>query len=121
MIDHPDRDIFVTGESLVAPNDEDFRLAKELSELLDRHYPGHLWAVSADHKNGIVTIQNLRLSGRWGFIVKIANLANDPGRRSVIRAGGELLERYNVARGRFNVADLSHLKPWARPTTGLGL
>jgi hypothetical protein len=120
MSEH-DLTIDVASESLFAPTAADFDLAKELGELLDKTYPGHMWAVTADHHNGVVDIKNLRLSERWGIVVKISTLATDPQRVIVKRLAGELLERYRVARGKFNVADLQHLKPWARPKLDLGL
>jgi hypothetical protein len=117
-----DLTIDVTGESLFAPTAADFALAKEIAELLEKEHPGHMWAVTADHRNGVVDIKNLRLSERWGIVIKIATLATDPQRAIVKRYAGELLERYRVSRETpFNAADLSHLKPWDRPKLDLGL
>jgi hypothetical protein len=83
----------------------DFLTAKQMAETLHSHYPGHLWAVTCEGLKGIATVRNLRLSGRWGFVIKLRDLKADPGMKEVIRAGGELLERYRVSRGRFNPAE----------------
>jgi hypothetical protein len=80
----------------------DLALAKRLAEVLDKHYPGHAWAVNVDSEQGIATIRNLRLSGRWGFYLKLADLGYEGGiEREATRAGGEILERYRMSRGRF--------------------
>jgi hypothetical protein len=70
-------------------------LAKNVGEHLHRHYPGHLWAVNVG--GGVVTVQNLSLSGKWGF--RIFENEIDPDYKCVMRAGGELLERFNLRRG----------------------
>ena len=72
-------------------------LGKQVAEALHDHYPGHLWAVNVER--GLVTVMNLALSGRWGFVLHQAKVQGDPDMKEVMRAGGELLERYNVARG----------------------
>ena len=77
-----------------------FEIAKAMAETLERHYPGHAWAVRAEISNGVVHVFNLALSGKWGFILKMNDIMNDQGMKITIRAGGELLERYNLTRGR---------------------
>lgn len=77
-------------------------LAKNIAEKLHKHYPGHLWAVNVDSNGGIVNIFNMRLSGRWGFTLHLDDLYGDPDMKKVMRAGGELLERYRLKTGKFN-------------------
>lgn len=102
-----------TGEG---PSLLDLALAKRLAEHLTKHYPGHLWAVNVDSHQGIATIQNMRLSGRWGFVLKLRDLAyEDEIAREAMRAGGELLERYRLSRGRYRPSEYEVL-----PTTRLG-
>ena len=80
----------------------DIALAERLAEVLDRHYPGHLWGVRVDSWQGIAVVFNLRLSGRWGFLLKLRDLTYENEiAREAMQAGGELLERYRVSRGRF--------------------
>ena len=47
------------------------------------------------------------LSGRWGFVLKEDQL--DPDYKSVMRAGGEILERYNVRRGAASTDEIKNL------------
>lgn len=74
-------------------------LAKNVADTLNKHYPGHLWGVNVDEKGGVVQVFNLALSGRWGFVIKITDLAGADDLRKVMRAGGEILERYRLHRG----------------------
>lgn len=77
----------------------DLDTARKIAEVLHRHYPGHLWAVHASAETGIATIHNLRLSGRWGFVIRLQELNHDRMLKMVVRAGGELLERWRLSRG----------------------
>lgn len=92
--------IEISGEAAGAVADYD--TAKKIAETLNKHYPGHLWGVTASQETGVATIMNLRLSGRWGFIVKLSDILHDPSLKKVIQAGGEILERYKVSRGVFD-------------------
>ncbi len=85
-------------------NANDMLLAKRMAETLTTHYPGHIWAVNVDSRPtvGIATVMNMRLSGKWGFVLHLKDLYTDPDLKSVMRAGGELLERYRLKVGRFN-------------------
>jgi hypothetical protein len=83
----------------------EYSLAKRMAELLQKHYPGHLWGVTCQSEQGIATIFNLRFSGNWGFLLKMKDIQDDPTLKQVVMAGGELLERYRVARGKFNEDD----------------
>jgi len=87
----------------------DYDMAKKIAETLHSHYPGHLWGVKCSHEQGIATVLNLRLSGRWGFIIHLKNIQNDPSLKSVIRSGGEILERYRLKRGEFDQDSLDQL------------
>lgn len=68
----------------------------QVGELLHTAYPGHIWRVEV--RQGLVTVHNLMLSGRWGFVLKVTSL--DSNGKAVIMAGGELLERYNLSRAK---------------------
>jgi len=74
-------------------------IAKEVAECLHTHYPGHAWGVNANVEQGIVQVFNLALSGQHGFTLHINDLQQDPSMRLTIRAGGEMLERYQLSRG----------------------
>lgn len=84
----------------------DLDKAIEIAHVLDHHYPSHRWSVEVSHEQGIVNIRllyydPLTFSNRtWAFVLKLADLATDPSMRDVVRAGGELLERWGLPRGK---------------------
>jgi predicted enzyme related to lactoylglutathione lyase len=83
----------------------DHMMAKNVAEMLEKKYPGWLWAVSVDR--GLVTVKSMMLSGNWGFVLHENKIDNDL--KSVVKAGGEILERYNQHRGKFNQTKYSDL------------
>lgn len=74
---------------------EKYQKAAGIANKLHACYPGHIWAVAIE--GGTAKIQNLLLSGRMGFIVKLSKIS--PEMTEIMRAGGELLERYRQRRG----------------------
>jgi hypothetical protein len=81
----------------------DILLAKNMAETLHKHYPNHMWAVTCDGDTGLATVRNLALSGNWGFVLKIpAIYSASEFAKDVMRAGGEILERYKLSRGGMN-------------------
>jgi hypothetical protein len=80
-------------------------MANVMATVLNKAYPGHLWAVNVDIAGGVVHIRNLFLSGRWGFVVKLADVQDDVENKQLMRAAGELLERYRLRRGAMNDAE----------------
>lgn len=98
-------------DSAQETNANDMIMAKEIADALHGQYPGHLWAVNVDGRNGVAHINNLMLSGQMGYTLKLANIFSASDfKRDVIRAGGEILERYRLARGRFDEAQYAGLK-----------
>ena len=77
-------------------------LAKRCADLLNKHYPGHLWAVNvnATPSGGCLFIKNFSISFRYGYTLHINKL--DPELKKVLRAGGEILERAKMKRGLWN-------------------
>lgn len=77
----------------------DLVMSRHMADTLHRAYPGHLWAVTCDGWKGIATVRNLRLSGTWGFVLKLPAIysASEWDRR-VLMAGGEILERFGIPR-----------------------
>lgn len=98
-----ENNLLIANEHEARSNALDLSLAKDIAEALNEHYPGHLWAVNCQGEQGIMTIHNLMLSGQWGFVLKLDNnySASDLRKRAIL-AGGEILERYKVSRGRIN-------------------
>lgn len=88
----------------------DLVFAKEMADTLHAHYPGYLWAVTAEGAKGIATIRNLSLSGVWGFILRLpAIYSMSQFKRKVVLSGGEILERYALDRAAANTDRLFDL------------
>lgn len=87
----------------------EFMLCKRAAEALHRAYPGHLWAVSVE--GSMLDVRNLYLSGEWGFRLAIPQMySSSDWDKQVLRAGGEILERYRQRRASVDEAAI-HLLP----------
>lgn len=93
---------------------QEMTVASQVGELLHVAYPGYVWRVTV--LQGVVTVHNAMLSGQWGFLLKIASL--DPEGKVVVRAGGELLERYNLTRAKNKRAGQEEMKEVERDFRG---
>lgn len=81
----------------------DIGLAKEIGEILNDNYPGHLWSTYV--AGGVAFVKNLRLSSRMGMTLHLDNMTDAAVRKKkVIRAGGEFLERAHWKRGAYEGA-----------------
>ena len=92
----------------------DMTLAVEISAILAREYPGHLFYVHVNlHPSvGMAFIQHFSLSENEGFRLKIPDLAGPAQiKKAAIMAAGEILERFNVPR---RAADLDQLRVMER-------
>lgn len=100
----------LTGEGHAGPTARELLLAKQSFDVLDRSYPGHLWGISVNERQGIADIRNFGLSGQWGYRLKLSDhyTASDWDKQ-VQRAGGEILERYRVARKRADDEAIAHM------------
>lgn len=87
----------------------DIACAKSCMELLQKHYPGWWWKVVADSQQGIVTINIPILMGNWVFNIRGTELSE----RMVIRAGGEILERFRLPRSAVDLARFIEARPMA--------
>lgn len=81
----------------------DLALSKCIAEVIEQHYFGHPFKVIVRHEQGIVQIQipQLMPKNRW-FVIHISQLQNDPGMKAVVRACGDILERYNLPRSAYD-------------------
>jgi len=80
----------------------DLSLAKRIADTLQKHYPNHLWAVHVNEEQGYILIKNFAISTRWGMLIKLKTIYDDPSLKSVVRYAGEFLERANMKRGEWN-------------------
>lgn len=94
--------LHIFGEPGHAIEYADLTLAKDASEKLAKHYPGHAWAVFVDSEGGVMRIKCFDVSSRYGWTLHLRHIYGDPDLKCVIRAGGEILERANLRRGWFN-------------------
>jgi hypothetical protein len=82
----------------------DMALAKKVGDALQRHYPDHPWMVEVNHAQGVIMISlPIVMAQNKKFVIHVSSLLADPGLRSVMRAGGEILERYKVPRAGFSL------------------
>lgn len=89
-------------------------LCRRVGEKLAQAYPGHPWGVMAEVEHGIVKIA-LQGFTQWPVAIRISTLKSDPAMRSVVKYAGELLERLQLPRGGFSLADwkAANIKrPW---------
>jgi hypothetical protein len=73
-------------------------------------YPRYSWAVEL--LDGLCTIRNLSLHGQWGCRF-IPENTTDPN-KAVLMYGGEILERFALARDKANDDKIAELKTDAR-------
>lgn len=75
--------------------------AKEVGDALNEHYPNHLWAVS--WQGGVLVVKNLAISTFYGFVLKYSDAHSASQlKKNAIKAGGELLERAHMIRGKWD-------------------
>jgi len=78
----------------------DVATARAVRRILDTAYPGHDWEVLADSAQGYVAFRIPALMGlNYAYLVKRRDLTPE----AVLKGGGELLERYRLPRGRFDL------------------
>ena len=101
---------FERGTDNAADEAANMMMAQAVSGLLLRHYPDHMWLVNADIRNGIINIFNPRVSTRYGYTVVVDDwLQERVVGNKVMLAGGEILERAGLRRGRFNPEEYAAL------------
>ncbi len=90
----------------------DLALCGRAADKLNDHYPGHLWAVhlNSDKTGGVLVIRNLAHSTRYGYVLHLDKLHEDPDLKKVMRAGGEILERANQKRQVWDGQDVHHIE-----------
>lgn len=85
-------------------------MAKVVTHRLMQFYPGHFWAVNADIAHGVINIFNMHISTTHGYVLIVHDwLKERVVADDVIRAGGEILERAGMRRGRFDAAEYAAL------------
>lgn len=104
-------------------------IARWTGNLLERTYPGHPWHVETTiGRNGMGGLIKIRINGimpgNYWNVVQLADTLTDPGgKRTVLRAAGELLERYKLPRANFDADNFRaaiRAMPLLERTTGRG-
>lgn len=100
------------AEDELPPSPTDIHLRKNLLIALHKHFPGaSVWSDPSDPfrttawlidiksfaTGGIITVRNLWISPRMGFVVHMKD-THDEIERQVVKYAAELFERYRVAR-----------------------
>lgn len=93
---------YLTGSGETRMADQDICIA--VGEDLTATYPGYFWNVGANSEAGTVVV-SLAIPGdnantTRGFLLHISSLMGPDGQKKVRAAGGELLERWGLPRGR---------------------
>lgn len=81
----------------------DIEICRDIATVLMDHYPGHVWHVAAD-SGPTVGMADIKLNypdrlgvlPKFGYKLLLATITPE----KIMRAGGELLERYRLARSR---------------------
>ncbi len=75
---------------------------------LGKSFPGYDWLVSADDQTGVIDIYLPEMGGNMAYTLHIKKL--DARLSSVVKAGGQILERYNLSREKMRVDDMATLE-----------
>lgn len=96
---------------IIVCNDADLRqtlgekaLCDATGPVLARTYPGYRWRVEA--RSGVVIIRNEMTNCKWAYVLHPdKSFSATDWHDKVVRAGGEILERYNLWRSGFNMGN----------------
>lgn len=88
----------------------DLMVAKAITRVLLAHYRGHFWVVESDSAQGIAWISIPLLLGNWKYVF---HLSEEITPAMIIRAGGQILERFNIPRSNLDVASFIAAKKFA--------
>jgi hypothetical protein len=79
-------------------------LCRLVGRKLEQEFPGVPWGVDAQIESGIVKVC-VQGFAQWPYVIHVSTLKGDPSLRAVRKAGGELLERFQISRSKFSIAD----------------
>jgi hypothetical protein len=84
-------------------------LVQQCAEKLHEHYPHHMWSVCTSDDWSCVFVKCLNVSQLYGVTLHTTKVQNDPDLKCVVRAGGEILERGFLNRGKGSGVDANKL------------
>jgi len=77
-------------------------LVRRCAEVLQKHYPKYMWHVQISMDNSVVGVRCISIDTQYGYVLHTLQVQSDPDLKCVVNAGGEILERAFVTRGRAN-------------------
>lgn len=75
-------------------------LAKNIATVLQKHYPDHRWAIGIPDIGGGIIIRNLNIPTMFSIFIRPQDL-DEPSYKIVVRMAGQMLEAFQLRRGRF--------------------
>jgi hypothetical protein len=72
-------------------------LMRDVLATLNKHYPGHVWAVEVS--GGVLGVKAPGLNGLMGFAIRQDRVST----KRVVMAGGEILERFRQRRAAMDI------------------
>lgn len=90
-------------------------MSKAVYEVLLGQYPGHVWEVTCDWRQGGVQIRlGVLMTGSHCYWVRFNDVTGPTElRKRVIEAGGNLLERFRMPRSTFDLSRFLEARPKA--------
>lgn len=86
-------------------------MCKDIGSRLMRAYPGWRWVLQPDQPGGVITLYCSRIGTmKYGCIMRISDLQNDPSRKLAIDYAGLILERFGMPRKPFKRHFLARLR-----------
>lgn len=79
-------------------------MCRLLGEKLASVYPGYPWGVVSEIEHGIVKIAIAGFT-QWPITIRVNSLKGDPSLKLLVKLAGELLERLQLSREKFSMAD----------------
>jgi len=73
-------------------------IVKDIGTYVNKHYPGWAWMVQVNEFGHMIEIFNHHLHDKYGYRIRMEDIMNDPARRVLQQACGEILERFGMER-----------------------
>jgi len=93
-------DVESSGPRAMADRDVCIAIGEDLTQT----YPGYIWNVGCNHEAGaaqiMLVIPSVTGNQSMGFLIHLSTVMGPGGRQKVLAAGGEVLERWGLPRGR---------------------
>lgn len=101
------KEIHADPEEAIA-RERDLGIAQTIGHELSRSYPQRGWIVEADSRNGIANIYLKHMSSTHGYRYKLKDMDIHTFQNDMMKVGGEILERFGLTRGRFQVSEVAN-------------